>query len=79
MPALKAGAKPTRTKVELDTQRTSPAGAFRFPGVSNGTYELLVARDNNWLIAEGLKLDGAPWPPLAITLDGKTRVMTLKR
>lgn len=79
LPALKAGDKPIKSKVELDTQRTSANGAFRFSAVSNGNYELLIARGGDWLIAEGLKLDGAAWPSLAITLDGKTRVMMLKR
>jgi len=71
------GGTPRKTLVELDTMRTSVAGAFRFAGVSNGRYQLLIARDRNWMIAEGLVLTGAPVGPFALVLDGKTRLMTL--
>jgi hypothetical protein len=71
------GGKPRKTLVELDTMRTSAAGVFRFAGVSNGRYQLLIARDRNWLIAEGLVLNGAPVGPFALVLDGKTRLVTL--
>jgi hypothetical protein len=77
-PPEKPGGKPTKTLVELDTMRTSRTGAFRFAAVSNGHYQLLTASGNNWLIAEGLVLDGKPRPPIVLTLDGKTRVISLK-
>jgi len=53
-PLPKPGGKQTHTLVELETQRTSAAGAFSFPRVSNGRYQLLIARDRNWMIADGL-------------------------
>jgi len=76
-PPAKPGGKPTHTLVELDTMRTDRAGAFRFAAVSNGRYQLLIASDRNWMIAEGLVITGAPLGPFTLVLDGKTRVMTL--
>lgn len=76
-PPESPGGKPRKTLVELDTMRTSIAGAFRFAAVSNGRYQLLIARDRNWMIAEGLVITGAPVGPFALVLDGKTRLMTL--
>lgn len=76
-PPAKPGGKPTKTLVELETLRTAATGAFRFAGVSNGRYQLLIARDRNWMIAEGLVIDGSPLGPLTLVLDGKTRLITL--
>lgn len=73
----KPGGKPMKTLVELDTVRTAATGAFRFVGVSNGRYQLLVARDRNWMIADGLVLDGTPPGPITLVLDGKTRLITI--
>ena len=76
-PAAKPGGKPTKTLVEQDTLRTAATGAFRFAAVSNGRYQLLIARDRNWMIVDGLVIDGTPLGPITLVLDGKTRLMTL--
>lgn len=76
-PPEKPGAKPKKTLVELDTLRTTATGTFLFPRVSNGRYQLLIARDRNWMIAEGLVITGVPVGPFVLVLDGKTRLMTL--
>ncbi len=76
-PPEKAGGTPTKTLVELDTLRTTATGAFHFPRVSNGRYQLLIARDRDWMIAEGLRLTGDPVGPFSLVLDGKTRLITL--
>jgi len=57
----KPGGKPGHTLVELDTVRTTSSGAFRFSSVSNGKYQLLIARDRNWMIAEGLVIAARLW------------------
>lgn len=76
-PLPKPGGKQTHTLVELETVRTSAAGAFSFPRVSNGRYQLLIARDRNWMIADGLVIAGAPVGPFTLVMDGKTRLITL--
>lgn len=76
-PPEKAGGTPKKTLVELDTLRTTATGAFHFPRVSNGRYQLLIARDRDWMIAEGLLLTGDPVGPFSLVLDGKTRLITL--
>jgi len=77
VPPVERGGKPTKTQVELDTVRTAANGTFRFAGVSNGRYQLIIARDRNWMIADGLVIDGTPVGPFTLVLDGKTRLITL--
>lgn len=77
VPPATPGAKPTRTLVELDTMRTDRKGAFRFDRVSNGRYQLLTASGREWLMAEGLVLDGTPIASIVLVLDGKTRVISI--
>lgn len=77
VPPETPGGKPSKTLVELDTMRTDRAGAFRFDRVSNGRYQLLTASGREWLMAEGLVLDGAPIAPIVLVLDGKTRLVSI--
>ena len=76
-PPASPGGKPVKTLVELDTVRTAATGAFRFAGVSNGRYQLLIARDRNWMIVDGLVIDGSPLGSIALVLDNRTRLITL--
>lgn len=77
VPPAKVGGKAGKTLVELDSLRTAATGAFRFPSVSNGRYQLLLARGMNWMIAEGLVIDGTPRGPIVLVMNGKTRLITL--
>ncbi len=78
LPPESPGAKPKKTLVELEATRTPASGAFKFEAVSNGHYQLMLARDMNWMIAEGLVLDGTPRPSIQLTMDGKTRVVSIR-
>jgi hypothetical protein len=61
----------------VETMRTPVTGAFRFANVPPGRYQLTVARANTWMIAENLVIDEKPRGPIMLTLDGKTRVVSL--